>query len=236
MQDDVLREFLGILDRSLTSPSDHASTEDAIRSLPRANEEFQTCELKRFLQSKLEGVVSTSPECQSLGDAVDAAIAAGHLEDQEHGCVRPDAVDSALSVLIRSLMLDDVVKSTRIALSRAAGGPSSTTAGTAALEECGGRRSISCLDSSEAAETDVHAKKKATRREDWGGGSLDLWGGFGDFGPRIDIEATLAQLEGGLVAASATSGATVVGAAGSAVEALDTLTRVREREVPTKYR
>lgn len=229
MQDDVLHEFLGILDRSLISPGNHVSTEDVIRSLTRTNEEFQTCQLKRFLQSNLEGT-TPSPGGESLGNAVDAAIAAGYLEDRAHGCVRPDAVDSVLSVLISSSILDDVVKSTRDALRRAAGGPSSTIAGTGALEERIGRRSISCLDSSEATEAGVHTKKKAARRQDWGGRNLDWWGGSGEFGPRVDIEATLAQLEGGLVAAGAASRSTGAGAAGSAIDALDTLTRVRDRE------
>lgn len=209
VQEDTLREFLGILNRTRKGLDIKAGLEDSIRSLPRINEEFQTCQLRHFLLDKLEG---------SLGVGVDKAIGAKYLEDQEHGCVRPDAVADTLAQLVSSPVFDAVVNSTRGALSRAAGVLAAAgNQGAAALRDGGGRRLVSCLGG-EAVDDDAHVKKKATRRDDWGG-SFDIWGG-GGFSPRVDIEAALVQLETGLSAGAGAAGAR------SSVEALDALSGV----------
>lgn len=211
MQEDALSEFVGILDRARKGSGTNVDLEESSRCLPRTNEEFQTCQLRQFLLDKLEA----NDEVGSLGQAVDEAIAAGYLEDRVRGCVRPDAVEDALAQLVSSPAFDAVVNSARGALSRAAGVLAAAGNHSAVVgRDRGGRRLESSLGG-EAADG-AHVKKKAARRDDWGG-SFDMWGS-GGFSPRVDIEAALGQLETGLAAGAA--------GAGSSVEALDALSGV----------
>lgn len=225
LQHGAMKEFLEIIRRA----EGEDEGEDAgkrLESLPQTNAEFQTCGLFSTLCGQLEA---------ALGTAADKAIASDDLELDVGGGVHPEAIDSAVARLTASPSFVGVVDTARAAVEQAAGVQTAAAAaaaaegaagsGTATLDTAGSflRRNVDALSSSDTEREGMHAKKKPARRDDWVGlfdlsGGLESGGG-GFFGPRVDVEAALGQLEAGLESPG--------GSAASAVEALGLLAQVK---------
>lgn len=194
MQEDVLREFFGILDRT-NAEATNGNLESSIKSLPRSNEEFQKCQLKAILYRKLGDTANCN-----LRHAVNQVVASGVLEDREKGRVRPEAVQDAVARLVASFTFNGVVSSAQEGIAQAAEVLSvagKDRAANGADVRCGKLRGSFSLHADDG-ETIQCSSAKKTRGDDWDGGAFDLWGTGGSVSPRVDIEGALAQLEAGL--------------------------------------
>lgn len=175
ISEDVLAEFLEILPH-VQSAED---VEGAIESLPRTNHEFHTSKLHQLLHRRVVADFQLH---------VNQAVLSGDIEDEAHGGVQSRAVENTLARLVASPAFDNLVDNVQAGLRRTTG----------LLAASGNMGYDSCPDPNSRLRDDTqdeHAKKRATRRDDWSG-LFDICGG--GFSPPVDIEAALARLETGL--------------------------------------
>lgn len=187
----ALAEFLEII----SGGESVEEVKSLVQAIPSSNAQFQTCELRQLLHRRLEA---------DFGCIVNETVLSGDLEDPNDGCVRPDALEDTVASIVASPAFKTVVDTARCSLAR------STELLSVSASAGDDERHVGNWSTRSDPE-DAHAKKRPTRRHDWGG-LFDLCGG--GFSSRVDIEGALAQLTAGL---HGTSGS---------VEALDTLASV----------
>lgn len=232
LPEDVLEEFQSILCDAQEEFSGE-ETNSLVASLPKTNVDFQTCRLRNLLFQRLEA---------RLGEAVDQELSSTErLSFADKSYVSATAVDEVVARLASSEPFDHVVNDARPALQRAAASSTSSTfaAGAQTADSDAGpvssagpvvtasgseqhqggflHRRSDVFDSDMETEL-TQARRKAARTDDWVG-IFDLCGGGigGGFSPRVDIEASLTQLEEGLNSSPSASGA---------VDALESLAEV----------